>query len=130
MVSSNGTRIAGKVPAALSSGAPAVASVRPERIRLFPEAQTANRTTGTVEALSNINLTLRDNATLMGTGAFSSCSGVITFTNNGTVNIYGGTSASDIFDVGAVYNTTSGRVQVGTSSRPGGVRISTQVTAP
>ncbi|TGV96180.1 spermidine/putrescine ABC transporter ATP-binding protein, partial [Mesorhizobium sp. M2D.F.Ca.ET.145.01.1.1] len=46
VVAANGARIAGKVPAALSSGAAAVASVRPERVRLFPSADTANRTTG------------------------------------------------------------------------------------
>jgi spermidine/putrescine transport system ATP-binding protein/putrescine transport system ATP-binding protein len=59
VIATNGARIAGKVPAALASGAPAVASVRPERIRLFPEAQTANRTNGTVEALAYHGLDLQ-----------------------------------------------------------------------
>ena len=39
--------------------ASAVASVRPERIRLFPSAETANRTTGTVEALAYHGLDLQ-----------------------------------------------------------------------
>ncbi|RUX01641.1 ABC transporter ATP-binding protein [Mesorhizobium sp. M8A.F.Ca.ET.208.01.1.1] len=59
VVAANGARIAGKVPAALSSGAAAVASVRPERVRLFPSADTANRTTGTVEVLAYQGLDLQ-----------------------------------------------------------------------
>ena len=59
VVAANGARIAGKIPATLSPGASAVASVRPERIRLFPEAQTANRTAGTVEALAYHGLDLQ-----------------------------------------------------------------------
>ena len=58
-VAANGARISGKVPATLSPGASAVASVRPERIRLFPSAETANRTTGTVEALAYHGLDLQ-----------------------------------------------------------------------
>ncbi|RWF37821.1 MAG: TOBE domain-containing protein, partial [Mesorhizobium sp.] len=42
-----------------SSGAAAVASVRPERVRLFPSADTANRTTGTVEVLAYQGLDLQ-----------------------------------------------------------------------
>jgi len=59
VVTANGARIAGKVTAALTPGASAVASVRPERIRLFPSAETANRTTGTVEALAYHGLDLQ-----------------------------------------------------------------------
>ncbi len=60
VLAANGARITGKVPAALSPGASAVASVRPERIRLFPvRLETANRTTGTVEALAYHGLDLQ-----------------------------------------------------------------------
>ncbi|MEO5759886.1 MAG: TOBE domain-containing protein, partial [Mesorhizobium sp.] len=59
VLASDGTRISGKVPATLAPGASAVASVRPERIRLFPEAHTANRTTGKVEALAYHGLDLQ-----------------------------------------------------------------------
>ncbi|CAN7332501.1 ABC transporter ATP-binding protein [Mesorhizobium amorphae] len=59
VLAANGSRVTGKVPATLSPGAAAVASVRPERIRLFPEAQTANRIVGTVEALAYQGLDLQ-----------------------------------------------------------------------
>jgi len=59
VIATNGTRIAGKVQAALAPGASAVASVRPERIRLFPSAETANRTIGKVEALAYQGLDLQ-----------------------------------------------------------------------
>ena len=55
----NGLRISGKVPAALSSGSPAVAAVRPERITLFPEPGTDNRVAGTVAALAYQGLDLQ-----------------------------------------------------------------------
>jgi spermidine/putrescine ABC transporter ATP-binding subunit len=55
----DGAHISGKVPAALSPGADAVAAVRPERIRLFPSPETANRATGTVEALAYQGLDLQ-----------------------------------------------------------------------
>lgn len=55
----SGARISGKVPTALSPGAAAVAAVRPERIRLFPEPQTANHVAGTVEALAYQGLDLQ-----------------------------------------------------------------------
>ena len=59
VLAANGVRIAGNVPATLIPGAAAVASVRPERIRLFPSAQTANRIAGTVEALAYQGLDLQ-----------------------------------------------------------------------
>jgi len=59
VVAANGARIAGKLPATLSPGAAAVASVRPERIRLFPSAETVNRVAGTVEALAYHGLDLQ-----------------------------------------------------------------------
>ena len=43
----------------LSPGAAAVAAVRPERIRLFPSAEIANRIAGTVEALAYHGLDLQ-----------------------------------------------------------------------
>ncbi|TIS98181.1 ABC transporter ATP-binding protein [Mesorhizobium sp.] len=59
VLAANGARISGKVPATLSPGAAAVASVRPERIRLFPSPETANRVAGTVEALAYQGLDLQ-----------------------------------------------------------------------
>lgn len=59
VLASNGVRIAGDVPATISPGAAAVASVRPERIRLFPSAETANRIFGAVEALAYHGLDLQ-----------------------------------------------------------------------
>jgi spermidine/putrescine transport system ATP-binding protein/putrescine transport system ATP-binding protein len=59
VLAANGARIAGKVPTTLSPGAAAVASVRPERIRLFPSAETVNRVAGTVEALAYHGLDLQ-----------------------------------------------------------------------
>ncbi|RWK64218.1 ABC transporter ATP-binding protein [Mesorhizobium sp.] len=59
VMAANGARIAGTVPATLSPGAAAVASVRPERIRLFPSPETANRIAGTVEALAYHGLDLQ-----------------------------------------------------------------------
>ncbi|RWM96356.1 MAG: ABC transporter ATP-binding protein [Mesorhizobium sp.] len=59
VMAANGARIAGTVPAMLSPGAAAVASVRPERIRLFPPPETANRVAGTVEALAYHGLDLQ-----------------------------------------------------------------------
>jgi len=46
-----GPSVTGTVPPGASSGAAAVAAVRPERIRLFPEPTIANRFTGQVEAV-------------------------------------------------------------------------------
>ncbi|MET3579318.1 spermidine/putrescine transport system ATP-binding protein/putrescine transport system ATP-binding protein [Mesorhizobium robiniae] len=59
VLAADGTRIVGTVPATLSPGAAAVASVRPERIRLFPSPETANRVAGTVEALAYQGLDLQ-----------------------------------------------------------------------
>ncbi|MER8494386.1 ABC transporter ATP-binding protein [Mesorhizobium sp. M1312] len=59
VMAANGIRITGAVPSTLAPGAAAVASVRPERIRLFPSAQTANRVAGTVEALAYQGLDLQ-----------------------------------------------------------------------
>ncbi|UVC16514.1 ABC transporter ATP-binding protein [Mesorhizobium onobrychidis] len=59
VMAANGARIAGTVPETLSPGAAAVASVRPERIRLFPSPETANRIAGTVEALAYHGLDLQ-----------------------------------------------------------------------
>ncbi|MBN9549995.1 MAG: ABC transporter ATP-binding protein, partial [Alphaproteobacteria bacterium] len=54
-----GARISGKLPASLPPDAAAVAAVRPERIRLFPEPQTDNRVAGTVAALAYQGLDLQ-----------------------------------------------------------------------
>jgi spermidine/putrescine transport system ATP-binding protein/putrescine transport system ATP-binding protein len=59
VLAANGARISGTVPATLSPAAAAVASVRPERIRLFPSPETANRVAGTVEALAYQGLDLQ-----------------------------------------------------------------------
>jgi ABC-type Fe3+/spermidine/putrescine transport system ATPase subunit len=59
VLAADGTRIAGTVPSTLAPGAAAVASVRPERIRLFPSPETANRIAGTVEALAYQGLDLQ-----------------------------------------------------------------------
>ncbi|RWP75173.1 ABC transporter ATP-binding protein [Mesorhizobium sp.] len=59
VLAANGARISGRVPATLIPGAAAVASVRPERIRLFPSPETANRVAGTVEALAYQGLDLQ-----------------------------------------------------------------------
>jgi ABC-type Fe3+/spermidine/putrescine transport system ATPase subunit len=59
VLAANGARISGTVPATLSPGAAAVASVRPERIRLFPSPETGNRIAGTVEALAYQGLDLQ-----------------------------------------------------------------------
>ncbi|TIQ76666.1 ABC transporter ATP-binding protein [Mesorhizobium sp.] len=59
VMAADGTRIVGTVPSPLASGAAAVASVRPERIRLFPSPETANRIAGTVEALAYHGLDLQ-----------------------------------------------------------------------
>ncbi|PAQ06016.1 ABC transporter ATP-binding protein [Mesorhizobium temperatum] len=59
VLAADGARIVGTVPSTLAPGAAAVASVRPERIRLFPSAQTANRVAGTVEALAYQGLDLQ-----------------------------------------------------------------------
>ena len=55
----NGALIAGKIPEGLPAGAMALAAVRPERVRLFPDAATANRVSGTVEALAYHGLDLQ-----------------------------------------------------------------------
>ncbi|PSJ62877.1 ABC transporter ATP-binding protein [Pseudaminobacter soli (ex Li et al. 2025)] len=59
VLTSNGVKIAGKVPNMLSPGVATVAAVRPERIRLFPSPETANRVAGTVEALAYQGLDLQ-----------------------------------------------------------------------
>ncbi|MEP9387150.1 ABC transporter ATP-binding protein [Mesorhizobium sp. KR9-304] len=51
--------IAGALPGGLATGDEAIAAVRPERIMLFPPADIANRTTGTVEALAYHGLDLQ-----------------------------------------------------------------------
>jgi spermidine/putrescine ABC transporter ATP-binding subunit len=59
VLAANGARISGTVPAKLSPGAAVVASVRPERIRLFPPPETVNRVAGIVEALAYHGLDLQ-----------------------------------------------------------------------
>ena len=55
----DGSIIAGSLPQGLASGEPALAAVRPERIVLFPAADIANRTSGTVEAVAYHGLDLQ-----------------------------------------------------------------------
>ena len=43
--------IAGRVPDGVADGSPATAAIRPERIRLFPSSEVANRSSGKVEAV-------------------------------------------------------------------------------
>jgi len=43
--------IAGRVPDGAADGSPATAAIRPERIRLFPSSEVANRSSGKVEAV-------------------------------------------------------------------------------
>ena len=55
----NGYSIAGTLPPGMPVGAPALAAVRPERIRLFPPANCENRLTGEVETLAYHGLDLQ-----------------------------------------------------------------------
>ena len=55
----DGSVVAGSLPQGLAAGEAALAAVRPERIVLFPAADIANRTTGTVEALAYHGLDLQ-----------------------------------------------------------------------
>jgi spermidine/putrescine ABC transporter ATP-binding subunit len=55
----NGTEIAGALPDGLPTGQAASAAVRPERIKLFPGTDSANRVSGVVEALAYHGLDLQ-----------------------------------------------------------------------
>jgi spermidine/putrescine transport system ATP-binding protein/putrescine transport system ATP-binding protein len=46
-----GGSISGRVPDGAADGSPATAAIRPERIRLFPSADLANRVSGKIEAV-------------------------------------------------------------------------------
>jgi spermidine/putrescine ABC transporter ATP-binding subunit len=59
VITADGSLISGALPNGLSAGAAAVAAVRPERIQLFPPAQTANRIRGKIEALAYHGLDLQ-----------------------------------------------------------------------
>ncbi|MBX3584034.1 MAG: ABC transporter ATP-binding protein [Rhizobiaceae bacterium] len=55
----DGSIIAGALPEGMEQGAAALAAIRPERIVLFPDEETANRTTGRIEALAYHGLDLQ-----------------------------------------------------------------------
>jgi len=55
----NGTEIGGALPDGLAAGQAASAAVRPERIKLFPAADSTNRVAGVVEALAYHGLDLQ-----------------------------------------------------------------------
>jgi len=55
----DGSVVAGALPQGTAAGEAAIAAVRPERVVLFPAADIANRTTGTVEALAYHGLDLQ-----------------------------------------------------------------------
>jgi len=59
VMTADGGLISGALPDSMSTGAAAVAAVRPERVQLFPSQEIANRLNGTVEALAYHGLDLQ-----------------------------------------------------------------------